>query len=116
LLIHGVGKRPADEQRKLWTMLGETAAQSEHNNDLSCEAYEQAYRLDTTHLPSLIGLAEAHYRKQEWDKAFKHYQMALVHHRDALKAEEITDIFFRLGVIKREQGEKRKALNMFDKA
>jgi tetratricopeptide (TPR) repeat protein len=115
LLITTVNKRPAEEQRKLWTMLGETAAKLD-NNDLSSEAYEHAYRLDTTHLPSLIGLAEAHYRKQEWDKAFKHYQMALVHHRDALSAEEITNIFFRLGVIKREQGERRKALNMFDKA
>ncbi|MCB9708426.1 MAG: tetratricopeptide repeat protein [Myxococcales bacterium] len=115
LLITTVNKRPVDEQRTLWTMLGQTAAKLK-DNDLSSEAYEHAYRLDTTHLPSLIGLAEAHYHKRAWDKAFKHYQMALVHHRDALNAGEITDIFFRLGVIKREQGERRKALNMFDKA
>ena len=42
--------------------------------------------------------------------------MVLVHHRDELGSDEITDAFYRLGVIKRELGDRRKALNMFEKA
>ena len=42
--------------------------------------------------------------------------MLLVHRRDELSPEQITDALYRLGVIKREQGELKKALNMFDKA
>ena len=42
--------------------------------------------------------------------------MLLVHRRDELTPEQITDALYRLGVIKREQGELKKALNMFDKA
>jgi tetratricopeptide (TPR) repeat protein len=39
-----------------------------------------------------------------------------VHRRDELGPDQITDALYRLGVIKREQGELKKALNMFDKA
>ncbi|QQR88837.1 MAG: tetratricopeptide repeat protein [Myxococcales bacterium] len=115
MLINTVDKRPKEEQFELWGLLGETAARVS-DNTLAVEAYEHAHALDPKELSSLLGLAEAYYRNQAWDKAFKSYQMALVHHRDALEKEASTDIFFRLGNIKREQGETRKALNMFDKA
>ena len=42
--------------------------------------------------------------------------MLLVQHRDALGRDEITEVFYRLGVVKREQGEEKKARNMFDKS
>jgi tetratricopeptide (TPR) repeat protein len=96
-------------------MLGETATQIE-NDEEAIKAFNKAYQLDSTHLPSLLGLAASYYRAKDWERAFKFYQMLLVHHRDSLGSDETTDIFFRLGVIKREQGERRKALNMFDKA
>jgi len=53
---------------------------------------------------------------EDWDGAFKIYQTILVHHRDSQKESEIVDIFFRLGNIKLKQGERKKALNMFEKA
>src|SRR6185503_1469786 len=75
-----------------------------------------AYNLDQQHLPTLKGLANAFYRKADWDRAFKFYQMILVHHREAQSDAEIVEIFYRLGRIKLEVGERRKALNMFDKS
>ena len=115
MLVKRSGKREADEQHRLAFLLGEVAGHL-GQDDEAIKALGRAYQLDSTHLPSLFGLAAAYYRVKDWEKAFKFYQMLLVHHRDSLGREEITDIFYRLGVIKREQGERRKALNMFDKA
>jgi len=115
MLVKRSGKREPDEQHRLAFMLGETSMKLE-NTEEAIKAFEKAYQIDTTHLPTLMGLAGAYYAAQQWQQAFKYYQMLLVHHRDSLGLDEIVDIFFRLGVIKREQGERRKALNMFDKA
>ena len=115
MLVKRSGKLEPDEQHRLSFMLGDVATQVGDDEE-AIKAYNKAYQLDSTHLPSLLGLAGGYYRTKEWDKAFKFYQMLLVHHRDSLGSDETTDIFYRLGVIKREQGERRKALNMFDKA
>ncbi|MBC7171475.1 MAG: tetratricopeptide repeat protein [Polyangiaceae bacterium] len=115
MLVLRSGKRDQNEQHRLAFMLGESAA-AVKEKDEAIKAFTKAYQLDSHHLPSLMGLARAHYEAADWEKAFKYYQMLLVHHRESLGSDETTDIFFRLGVVKREQGERRKALNMFDKA
>lgn len=115
MLVKRSGKREPDEQHRLAFMLGEAAAAVKEKEE-AIKAFTKAYQLDSHHLPSLMGLARAHYEAADWEKAFKYYQMLLVHHRDSLGSVETTDIFYRLGVVKREQGERRKALNMFDKA
>ena len=80
------------------------------------KAYGQAYTLDQTHLPTIQGLAEAHFALKDWEKASKFYQVLLMQHRDDLSPDEVVQAFHQLGVVKLEQGERRKALNMFDKA
>lgn len=115
MLVKRSGKRENDEQHRLAFALGETSMKLGRTED-AIKAFEKAYQVDSTHLPTLLGVAGAHYAAQEWAKSFKFYQMLLVHHRDALAPDEIVDIFYRLGVVKREQNERRKSLNMFDKA
>ena len=115
MLVKRSGKREPDEQHRLAFQLGETASELGRVQE-SIKAFEKAYQIDATHLPTLIGVAGAYYTANDWAQAFKFYQMLLVHHRDSLGVDEITDIFYRLGVIKGQQGERRKALNMFDKA
>ena len=115
MLVKRMGKREPDEQHRLAFMFGETSMKLGKTED-AIKAFDKAYQVDSTHLPTLLGVAGAYYAAEDWGKAFKFYQMLLVHHRDSLAPDEITDTFFRLGVIKREQGERRKALNMFDKA
>jgi len=107
--------RPAEEQHRLALSLGRAATKL-GNHEEAIKALTKAHQLDTGDLPTLMALAAAHYATEDWTKAFKYYQMLLVHHRDSLAPDETTDTFYRLGVIKREQGERRKALNMFDKA
>ncbi|NOY93292.1 MAG: tetratricopeptide repeat protein [Deltaproteobacteria bacterium] len=107
--------RAAEEQHRLALSLGRAATELGKHED-AIKALTKAHQLDTGDLPTLMALAAAHYTTEDWTKAFKFYQMLLVHHRDSLAPDETTDTFYRLGVIKREQGERRKALNMFDKA
>ncbi len=122
MLVKRSGKREQHEQHHLAFMLGDVALRLRQSGALAddaqaaIKALTKAYQLDQQHLPTLMKLADAHYQEQEWDKAFKYYQMLLVHHRDSLGRDETTEVFFKLGVVKREQGDRRKALNMFDKA
>ena len=115
VLVKRAGKREEHEQHRLSLMLGETALKLE-KSEAAIKALTKAYQLDQQHLPTLLKLADAYYQAKDWEKAFKYYQMLLVHHRDSLGRDEITDVFFKLGIVKREQGDRRKALNMFDKA
>ncbi len=115
LLIRLGQKRPSAEMQDLLRKSGLVAVKL-GNLDKALKSYQAAYDLDTSHLPTLLKLSDIYYRKEQWDKAFKFYQMILVHHRDKQDNEQIVDIFYRLGHIKAEVKERRKALNMFDKA
>ncbi len=84
--------------------------------DKALKYYQMAYDLDSTHLPTLKGMAEILYAQEQWDRSFKIYQTILVHHRDSQSTGEITDVFYRLGNIKLQLGETKKALNMYEKA
>ncbi|MCP4604920.1 MAG: tetratricopeptide repeat protein [Proteobacteria bacterium] len=108
-------KRPSSEMQPLHRKLA-IVADKQGNLEKALKGYKAAYDLDNSHLPTVLGLADAYYRTEEWDKAFKFYQMVLVHHRDKQEKDEIVEIFYRLGHIKAQVKERRKALNMFDKA
>ncbi|HEX6239251.1 MAG TPA: tetratricopeptide repeat protein [Polyangiales bacterium] len=115
LLVKQSAKRSPDENQRLSFLLGKTAFKlGDHVQ--AVKAYAQAYTLDQTHLPTIQGLAEAHFALKDWEKAGKFYQLILMQHRDDLAPDEVVEAFHQLGVVKLEQGERRKALNMFDKA
>jgi tetratricopeptide (TPR) repeat protein len=115
LLVRQSGKRSSDENQRLGYLLGQ-AADKLGDHVLAVKAYGQAYTLDTSHLPTIQGLAGAHFALRDWEKAGKFYQVLLMQHRDDLSPDEVVAAFHQLGVVKLEQGERRKALNMFDKA
>jgi tetratricopeptide (TPR) repeat protein len=93
-----------------------TTAERLGQPDKALKLYQQAYDADSTHLPTLKGMASLLYDQQQWDKSFKIYQTILVHHREDQEDSEITDIFFKLGNIKLQLGDRKKALNMYEKA
>jgi tetratricopeptide (TPR) repeat protein len=115
MLVRLGGKRAPAEMQPLQRKLG-SVADKRGDLDKALKAFQAAYEMDTSHLPTLLGLADVLFRREEWDKAFKLYQMVLVHHRDKRGKDEIVEIFYRLGHIKAQVKERRKALNMFDKA
>jgi tetratricopeptide (TPR) repeat protein len=108
-------KKDAKELNQLYFRLARTVDEL-NNPDKAIKYYKLAYDLDSTHLPTLLGRAALLYKMEDWDGSFKIYQTILVHHRESQKESEIVDIFYRLGNIKLKQGERKKALNMFEKA
>ncbi|MCA9543155.1 MAG: tetratricopeptide repeat protein [Myxococcales bacterium] len=87
-----------------------------HKEEKALTHYRHAYELDSTHLPTLQGMGELLFHREDWDRAFKIFQTMLVHHREGLAPEAIVEIFNRQGVIKLKVGERRKALDFFRKA
>lgn len=92
------------------------AAEQLRKDEKAITHYRQAYEIDSTHLPTLQGMGNLLYRREDWDRAFKIFQTILVHHREGLSNEQISEIFTRQGSIKLNVGERRKALDFFRKA
>ncbi len=120
MLVRKADKRDHRELNRLYFRLARTAdalsLDAVEKREKALKYYKLAYDLDSTHLPTLIGRASLLYRIEDWDGAFKIYQTILVHHRESQKKDEIVDIFYRLGTIKLKLGERKKALNMYEKA
>lgn len=114
-LVHKSDRREKAEQHRLASLLGEAATKIGDSEE-AVRAFQRAHQLDGRDIAALRGLASSHFEAKDWEHAFKHYQMLLVQHRDTLGRDETTDVYYRLGMIKRQQGEPRKARNMFDKA
>lgn len=115
MLVRSPDVRDAAEKQRHWFAYGQIA-ENLRDDETAVKGYGEAFALDSQDLAALSGLAAASFRKGDWDNAHKHFQMMLVHRRDELAPEQITDALYRLGCIKREQGDLPKALNMFDKA
>lgn len=115
MLVQSAEVSDPGEQQRLWRVYGQVT-ENLNDDETAVRAYGEALQRDSQDLDALIGLAAGHYRRKDWENAHKYYQMLLVHRRDDLGTEQITDTLYRLGIIKREQGDARKALNMFDKA
>jgi tetratricopeptide (TPR) repeat protein len=114
MLVRRSAQRDASEQHRLAVMLGEVSARIGDTEE-AIKAYGKAHQLDPQDLGALFGLAGAHFDDKDWEKASKYYQMLLMQ-RDSLDGDRYVEILYKLGVTKREQGEKPKALNFFDKA
>ncbi|MCB9555099.1 MAG: tetratricopeptide repeat protein [Deltaproteobacteria bacterium] len=115
MLVRKVDRRDNRKLQDLYYKLAKTA-DALNNHEKALKYYRAAYDIDSTHLATLLGMADLLHRTQDWDRAFKMYQTILVHHRDSQKTEDVVDIFYKLGSIKIQLGERRKALNMFEKA
>ena len=92
------------------------AAANLGKHDKALKLYKAAYDLDSTHLPIVKGRADLLFRMEDWDGAGKLYQTILVQHRDTQDESEVVDIYYRLGQVRLNLGERKKALNMFEKA
>ena len=78
--------------------------------------YKAAYDIDSTYLPTLIGRADLLFKMADYEAAGKIYQTILVQHRDGQGEADVVRIYNRLGMVRQALGERKKALNMFEKA
>ncbi len=117
MLCRKVGQLHADpkELNELYYRAARVADElGDHHKAL--EYYKAAYDIDSTYLPTLLGRADLLFKMQEWDAAGKIYQTILVQHRDGQDESDVVRIYHRLGMVRQALGERKKALNMFEKA
>ena len=104
-----------DEQRDLYLAAAKTA-RALGNADKALKQFKRAYDIDSTNHEVLSGMADLLFEREDWERAFKLYQTILVQHRDTQSDEDTVRVYFRLGTIKNQQEEPRKALNYLEKA
>src|SRR5678816_2683202 len=117
MLCRKVGQLHADpkELNELYYRAAKTADElGDHQKALGY--YKAAYDIDSTYLPTLVGRADLLFKMQDFEAAGKIYQTILVQHRDGQGEADVVRIYFRLGQVRQNLGERKKALNMFEKA
>jgi tetratricopeptide (TPR) repeat protein len=114
MLVRKSKGRERQEQHTLNKLLGKVHA-ALGNDEKAMKAYAAAHQLDVTDQETIRGIAEVSYRLKDWASALTNYQKVLT----ALGEEEVeqrTEVYYRLGCIKREQGQTKQAINNFEKA
>jgi tetratricopeptide (TPR) repeat protein len=114
MLVKKSKGRERQEQHTLNKMLGKVQA-ALGNDEKAIKAYQAAHQLDVTDQETIRGIAEVSYRLKDWASSLTNYQKVLT----ALGEEEVeqrTEVYYRLGCIKREQGQTKQAINNFEKA
>jgi tetratricopeptide (TPR) repeat protein len=114
MLVRKSGKRERGEQHNLQNKLGQVTA-ALGQDDKALKAYTAAHQLDLTDQVTIRGLADVCFRLKDWGSALTNYQKVLT----ALGEDETearADVYYRLGCIKREQGQAKQAINNFEKA
>lgn len=83
-----------------------------HNENKAEEQFSLAYKLDSTHFPTLNGLAEIYLRQERWEDAFNFLQAILIHYNDKLQEDQRMAILFKQGKAKFNLGDHRRALDV----
>jgi tetratricopeptide (TPR) repeat protein len=114
MLVRKSGKRERGEQHTLQNKLGQVCA-ALGQDDKALKAYTAAHQLDLTDQVTIRGLADVCFRLKDWGAALTNYQKVLTALGED-EAEARADVYYRLGCIKREQGQAKQAINNFEKA
>jgi tetratricopeptide (TPR) repeat protein len=114
LLVRKSKNRERGEQHTFYKLLGKVHA-ALGNNEKALKAYQTANQLDLTDQETIRGIADVAFRLQDWPSALTNYQKVLTA-LDEADNESRTDVYYRLGCIKREQGQAKQAINNFEKA
>jgi tetratricopeptide (TPR) repeat protein len=114
LLVRKSRSRDRSEQHFLNHMLGKIHAAQGHD-DRALKAFQTAHTLDVTDQETVRGIAEVSFRLKDWPSALSNYQKVLTGLGEEA-SDERADVYYRLGCIKREQGQAKQAINNFEKA
>jgi golgin subfamily B member 1 len=114
LLIRKSGKKDRAEQHDLQNKLGLVCAEL-GKDEKALKAYQAANQLDLTDQTTIRGLAEVCFRLKDWGPALTNFQKVLTSLEDGDTAAR-ANVYYKLGCIKREQGQAKQAINNFEKA
>lgn len=113
-LTRKAGKRDRGEQHTLYNKLGMVTAKL-GKDDKSFKAYSAAHQLDLTDQSTIRGLAEVTFRLKDWAASLTNFQKVLTSLGEDENSER-AEVYYKLGCIKREQGQAKQAINNFEKA
>ena len=114
MLTRKAGKRDRGEQHTLYNKLGMVTA-ALGRDDKAHKAYSAAHQLDLTDQVTIRGLAEVSFRLKDWAASLTNFQKVLTSLSED-ETEQRADVYYKLGCIKREQGQAKQAINNFEKA
>jgi tetratricopeptide (TPR) repeat protein len=112
--VRKAGRRERSEQHDLQNQLGLVATKV-GKDEKALKAYTAAHQLDLTDQSTIRGLAEVCFRLKDWGAALTNFQKVLTSLGED-EVEERANVYFKLGCIKREQGQAKQAINNFEKA
>jgi tetratricopeptide (TPR) repeat protein len=78
-------------------------------------AYEEAFRVNPTDVPTMAGLGRLYMAARDWEKARRVYRSLVLQNIDADAGVSKGDVYYALGVIHVELGEAPKARGMFQR-
>ncbi|WP_394842415.1 tetratricopeptide repeat protein [Pendulispora brunnea] len=114
LVVRKASKRDRMEQHDLNNKLGQVCS-ALGKDDKALKAYLAAHQLDLTDQVTIRGLAEVSFRLRDWGAALTNFQKVLTSLSES-ETEERANVYYKLGCIKREQGQPKQAINNFEKA
>ncbi|HEX9297066.1 MAG TPA: tetratricopeptide repeat protein [Polyangiaceae bacterium] len=114
LLIKKGAKKERREQHTLYNLLGRIAS-ALRKDEKALKAYQDAHKLDLTDSETIKGLADVCFRLRDWSGALTNYQKVLTS-LDEGDTDERANVYYKLGAIKKEQGQNKQAINNFEKA
>ena len=89
----------------------------ELGNDVDAlSALRSAYELDANDTGTLLALGDVLFKRGEWEQAFQIFQTLQFNHAEALDNAQIVDVYFKSAEVKREVGEQRRAIQLYQKA
>jgi tetratricopeptide (TPR) repeat protein len=114
LLVKKAKNRDRSEQHTLYKLQGKVLA-ALGKYDRALRAYQTAHQLDLTDQETIRGIADVAFELKDWPTSLTNYQKVLTALAEG-DFEQRTDVYYRLGCIKREQGQVRQAVNNYEKA
>jgi len=114
MVVRKSGKRERGEQHQLQNKLGQVCA-ALGRDEKALKAYTAALQLDLTDQLTIRGLAEVSFRLKDWAAALTNFQKVLTSLGES-ETEQRAEVYYKLGCIKREQGQAKQAINNYEKA
>ncbi|MEZ4440288.1 MAG: tetratricopeptide repeat protein [Polyangiaceae bacterium] len=113
MLESKASKKEREEQMDLYMLHGLVTKKVGKYQE-SLDAYANAHKLDLTNQEAIRGLADVNFELQDWAGALTNYQKVLTSLGED-DVDERAEVYYRLGCVKRAQGQGKQAINNFEK-
>ena len=113
LLERKAGNKDRDVQLDVYLLHGRVSMELSKPQE-ALRSFQSAHRVALTSREAIRGLADANFALADWAGALTNYQKLLTALGDE-ESELRADVYCRLGLVKKEQGQVRQAISNFEK-